>query len=68
VFRREKPKASTWRVKALQRAELLTDEELMFTAPLSISEKDFAYLREEIVKLITKSPQIPERGLRVYIF
>lgn len=51
---------STWRVKALQRAELLTDEELMFTAPLSISEKDFASLREEIVKLITKVGKVAQ--------
>ncbi len=52
-----------WRVKAIQRSEDLTSEEMMFTSPLSISRKNFAQLREQIMELIknasnlvTKSP------------
>lgn len=44
---------SNWRLKAIERAEYLTDEELMFTAPLTISKKDFIKFREQVVKLIS---------------
>lgn len=43
---------SNWRVKALQKIDHLTDQELMYTAPFSISEKDFAVLREQMVGVI----------------
>lgn len=36
-----------WRMQAAERATLLSDEELMYTAPFSISEADFAELREK---------------------
>ncbi len=45
---------TNWRLKALQRSENLTDEELMFSGPLSISKKDFKHIRDEIVSLISK--------------
>lgn len=45
---------ANWRLKALQRSENLSDEEIMFTGPLSISKKDFNLIREEIVQLISK--------------
>jgi hypothetical protein len=45
---------SNWRIKAIQRSEELTERELMFTVPLSVSKKDFALIREEIVKLISR--------------
>jgi uncharacterized protein (TIGR02147 family) len=41
-----------WRVKALQKIDHTTDEELIYTAPFSISEKDFAVLREQLVGVI----------------
>jgi uncharacterized protein (TIGR02147 family) len=43
---------ANWRVKALQKIDHLTDQELMYTAPFSISEKDFAVLREQMVVVI----------------
>ncbi|MFN9066918.1 MAG: DUF4423 domain-containing protein, partial [Bdellovibrionales bacterium] len=43
---------SNWRVKALQKIDHLTDQELMYTAPFSISEKDFPVLREQMVGVI----------------
>lgn len=41
-----------WRLKAIEHYEKLSDTELGFTAPLTISEKDFAIIREEILKFI----------------
>jgi uncharacterized protein (TIGR02147 family) len=43
-----------WRLQSMQRAEVLTDDELMFTSPLTLSEKDFHHIREEIVELIKR--------------
>ena len=43
-----------WRMKSMQRSENLDDTELMFTAPISISQKDFLVLREKIVDLINQ--------------
>lgn len=43
---------SNWRVKALQKIDHLTDKELMYTAPFSISEKHFDELRENLVQTI----------------
>lgn len=43
---------SNWRVKALQKIDHLTSHELMYTAPFSIAEKDFADLREHMVGVI----------------
>lgn len=45
---------TNWRLKALQKFESLDKSELMYTAPLSISKKDFAGTRDEIVKLIQR--------------
>lgn len=45
---------ANWRMKAIQQSENLTEEELMFTGPLTISKSDFKIIREEIVKLIMK--------------
>ena len=38
---------SNWRLQAAERATFLTDEELMYTAPFSISKKHFAEFREK---------------------
>ncbi len=43
---------SNWRVKALQKMDSVSDQELMYTAPFSISEKDFGLLREQMVGVI----------------
>lgn len=41
-----------WRVRAIHNSEELSDQELMYTAPVSLSREDFASLREEMVKFI----------------
>lgn len=43
---------ANWRIKSLQRMDHLTEQELMYTAPFSISEKDFIALREQMVGVI----------------
>lgn len=41
-----------WRMKSIQAAENLTEEELLFTGPVSLSKADFKKLREEVVQFI----------------
>ena len=48
---------ANWRMKAIQYSEDLTDEELMYTANISISKKDFQTIRSEIVEMIKKMVQ-----------
>jgi uncharacterized protein (TIGR02147 family) len=43
-----------WRIKALEKHNNLLPEELMYTAPFTISQKDFEFLREEVIQLIQK--------------
>lgn len=43
---------SNWRLRSAQYCENLAETELMYTAPVSISEKDFEILREEMVDFI----------------
>jgi len=45
---------SDWRMRALSRAEDLSDSELLFTAPVSLSRKDFEYLREETIAFVKR--------------
>lgn len=45
---------ANWRIRAIQKKDLKDAEDLTFTAPLSLSKKDFHYLREEMVELIKK--------------
>lgn len=45
---------SDWRMRALSRAEDLSDSELLFTAPVSLSKKDFEYLREETIAFVKR--------------
>ncbi len=45
---------SNWRLRSTQYSENLTEMELMYTAPVSISKKDFEILREEMVDFIKK--------------
>lgn len=41
-----------WRIKALEKHNNLSADELMYSAPFTISEEDFAYVREELVRFI----------------
>ena len=43
---------SNWRIKSIEASESLDDTEMMFTAPLSVSKKDFEQIREQLVALI----------------
>ncbi len=45
---------TNWRLRAIQSAESLADDELMYTVNVSLSEKDFHFLREEMVDFIKK--------------
>lgn len=46
---------TNWRLKAVQALDRTDDDELHFTAPMAISEKDFLTIREKIVRLIQES-------------
>ena len=43
---------SNWRIKAIQRSENLTEEELMFTGNISLSRSDFLKIREILMQTI----------------
>lgn len=43
---------TNWRLRALQAAEMLRDQELMYTINVAVSQEDFIALREEMVKFI----------------
>lgn len=45
---------SNWRLRSIQQSENLTQKELMYTAPVSLSKDDFELLREEMVEFIKK--------------
>jgi uncharacterized protein (TIGR02147 family) len=45
---------SNWRIRAIQCSERLSERELMYTAPVSLSEADFDLLREEMVEFIKR--------------
>lgn len=41
-----------WRIRAIRQSEELSPQELMYTAPVSLSRDDFDLLREEMVQFI----------------
>ena len=43
---------TNWRLKAIQAAENLSDDELMYSGNISINKQDFAKLREMLIKTI----------------
>jgi uncharacterized protein (TIGR02147 family) len=43
---------SNWRIKALEQADRITTDELMFTSPFSIAKKDFKKVRELFVETL----------------
>lgn len=45
---------SNWRMYSIRRADDLPADELMFTAPFSISEKNLAVLKEDLLQVIKK--------------
>lgn len=51
-----------WRTKALQRHENIAPEEIAFTAPMSISKKDFLVIREKILACIKDSIDVAKES------
>jgi len=45
---------ANWRIKAIEKKDRSDENDLSFTAPLSLSQKDYDFLREEMVQLIKK--------------
>lgn len=45
---------ANWRIKSIEKKDRAEDTDLSFTAPLSLSRKDYNMLREEMVGLIKK--------------
>lgn len=45
---------ANWRIRAIRQSEDLLPTELMYTAPVSLSKKDFDFLREEMAAFIDK--------------
>ncbi|MDG0817192.1 TIGR02147 family protein [Bdellovibrio svalbardensis] len=43
---------SNWRIAAIQKSENIADNEMMFTANISLSQKDFAKIRETLMQTI----------------
>ncbi|MCX6115923.1 MAG: DUF4423 domain-containing protein [Proteobacteria bacterium] len=43
---------ANWRLKAIERADNISSDELMFTGPLTISLEDFAILKKDLLSLI----------------
>lgn len=43
---------SNWRIAAIQKSENLSDEEMMFTANISLSKKDFGKIRESLIQTV----------------
>jgi uncharacterized protein (TIGR02147 family) len=51
-----------WRMRALQRHDSVTQEELAFTAPVSISKKDFLAIREKVLACIKESIEVAKNS------
>jgi uncharacterized protein (TIGR02147 family) len=49
---------ANWRLKAIQTAENLSDQELMYSASVSLSKKDFELLREEFMQVIQRFVEV----------
>lgn len=49
---------SNWRIRAMERSSNLKDEELMFTAPMMIGQKDFQQLRERMINLVQEVSEV----------
>lgn len=51
-----------WRTKALQRHDNVSNEEIAFTAPMSIAKEDFQKIREKILECIKDSIEIAKKS------
>lgn len=51
-----------WRVKAMERYQQISDDELFFTSPLTINSRDIAEVKKKILKLIQEVSQTVEKS------
>jgi uncharacterized protein (TIGR02147 family) len=49
---------SNWRIKALEQADRISESELMFTSPFSVSKDDFQKIREQVTELLKQFSQV----------
>ena len=49
-----------WRLKSIEQLDHVPDDDLVYTNPITISEKDFFKVREEVVKFIEKFRSIAD--------
>jgi len=49
---------SNWRIKAVQKADRVSNSELMFTSPMSLSKQDFELIREDLAELLKKISKV----------
>ena len=49
---------SNWRLKAIEAADQISSDELMYTAPISISKKDFDTVREKLLQIIKEVTEV----------
>jgi hypothetical protein len=59
---------SNWRMKAIQRMDFREDTELFFTAPMSISRKDFETIREKLNAVIKDAVNVAKSSSSEDIF
>lgn len=53
---------TNWRLKAIENFPNLPEDELAFSAPLTISKKDFPRLKNEILELIEKASKLVSKS------
>jgi uncharacterized protein (TIGR02147 family) len=57
---------TNWRIKAIERSQNLKENELMFTGPMTISQKDFQILRDKMIGLIQEvSDQVKDSNSEI---
>lgn len=47
-----------WRLKAIEHASLTATDEVMFTAPMTLSKKDFIWLKAQILTLVEAASEV----------
>jgi uncharacterized protein (TIGR02147 family) len=57
-----------WRIKSMQRMEIRKPEELFLTSPMSISQKDFAAIREKLNKAIQEIIEVAKDSKSESVF
>jgi hypothetical protein len=66
---------SNWRISAIQKSEILSDSEMMYTGNISLSKSDFSKIREELIltiqnvlKKVKDSPAEDVANLNIDLF